>query len=232
MMRRELAAFFAALGFFTRLPVPAWVGYSAEAMQAAPRYLPAIGLLVGGLSAAVYLLAHGAEFLENIDTLAEGDARVCGTGPTLTLNGLTPAAAPLEYAWAWAWKKEGRSAWIITVTADDLAKDGLEADSGSDPMVASSLPPLYRGLPSGATGEDVNGNGLSDVWEQWIRNFGLSSTNDDDGDGMTNGAEALAGTNPLDPRSRLWSEVVSAGGSLTVCWPVLPWKRAGRWWWR
>lgn len=58
MMRRELAAFFAALGFFTRLPVPAWAGYSAEAMQAAPRYLPAIGLLVGGLSAAVYLLAQ------------------------------------------------------------------------------------------------------------------------------------------------------------------------------
>lgn len=52
---------------------------------------------------------------------------------------------------------------------DDLAKDGVEADSGSDPMLASSLPPLYRGLPSGVTGEDVNGNSLSDVWEQWGR---------------------------------------------------------------
>lgn len=108
---------------------------------------------------------------------------------------------------------------------DDLAKDGLEADSGSDPLLATSLPPLYRGLPPGVTGEDVNGNGLSDVWEQWVGQFGLSSTNDDDGDGMTNGAEALAGTNPLDPRSRLWSEVLSSGGTLTVCWPVLPWKR-------
>lgn len=108
---------------------------------------------------------------------------------------------------------------------DDLAKDGVEADSGSDPMLATSLPPLYRGLPSGVVGEDVNGNGLSDVWEQWVGQFGLSSTNDDDGDGMTNGAEALAGTNPLDPRSRLWSEVLSSGGTLTVCWPVLPWKR-------
>jgi hypothetical protein len=39
-------------------------------------------------------------------------------------GGLTPAAAPLEYAWAWAWKKEGRSAWIVTVTAEDLTKDG------------------------------------------------------------------------------------------------------------
>ena len=39
-------------------------------------------------------------------------------------GGLTPVTAPLEYAWAWAWKKEGRSAWIVTVTADDLTKDG------------------------------------------------------------------------------------------------------------
>lgn len=108
---------------------------------------------------------------------------------------------------------------------DDLAKDGLEADSGSDPLLATSLPPLYRGLPPGVAGEDVNGNGLSDVWEQWVGQFGLSSTNDEDGDGMTNGAEALAGTNPLDPRSRLWSEILSSGGTLTVCWPVLPWKR-------
>jgi hypothetical protein len=42
---------------------------------------------------------------------------------------------------------------------------------------------------------------------------------------MTNGAEAVAGTNPLDPRSRLWSDVWSSGGSLTVRWPVLPLKR-------
>jgi hypothetical protein len=39
-------------------------------------------------------------------------------------GGLTPTTAPLEYAWAWAWKKEGRSAWIVTITAEDLTKDG------------------------------------------------------------------------------------------------------------
>lgn len=49
--------------------------------------------------------------------------RAMGCMPTFR-GGLTPTAAPLEYAWAWAWKKEGRSAWIVTVTADDLAKDG------------------------------------------------------------------------------------------------------------
>ena len=51
---RELAAWAEALRFFTRLPLPGWVGYSPEALQRAPRYLPAVGLLVGGLGAAVY----------------------------------------------------------------------------------------------------------------------------------------------------------------------------------
>jgi adenosylcobinamide-GDP ribazoletransferase len=57
MIRRELAAFFAALGYFTRLPVPAWVGYSADGLARAARYLPAIGLIVGGAGALVFWLA-------------------------------------------------------------------------------------------------------------------------------------------------------------------------------
>jgi adenosylcobinamide-GDP ribazoletransferase len=57
MIRRELATFFAALGYFTRLPVPGWVGYSPDGLARAARYLPAIGLLVGGFGALVFWLA-------------------------------------------------------------------------------------------------------------------------------------------------------------------------------
>lgn len=57
MIRRELATFFAALGYFTRLPVPAWVGYSPDGLARAARYLPLIGLLVGGVGALVFWLA-------------------------------------------------------------------------------------------------------------------------------------------------------------------------------
>lgn len=53
-MRAELAYFFGAVRFFTRLPVPGWVGHSAEALNASARYFPAVGLLVGGLAALVY----------------------------------------------------------------------------------------------------------------------------------------------------------------------------------
>ncbi|TXH07630.1 MAG: adenosylcobinamide-GDP ribazoletransferase [Rhodocyclaceae bacterium] len=57
MIRRELEYFFGAIRFFTRLPVPGWVGHSAEALNRSARYFPAVGLLIGGIGALVYLAA-------------------------------------------------------------------------------------------------------------------------------------------------------------------------------
>jgi adenosylcobinamide-GDP ribazoletransferase len=57
MIRRELEYFFGAVRFFTRLPVPGWVGHSAEALNHSARYFPAVGLLVGGIGGLVYWLA-------------------------------------------------------------------------------------------------------------------------------------------------------------------------------
>lgn len=56
-LRRELEYFFGAIRFFTRLPVPAWVGHSSEALNASARYFPAVGLIVGGISALVFCAA-------------------------------------------------------------------------------------------------------------------------------------------------------------------------------
>jgi adenosylcobinamide-GDP ribazoletransferase len=55
MLRRELEYFFGAIRFFTRLPVPAWVGHSAEALNHSARYFCAVGLLVGALGALVFV---------------------------------------------------------------------------------------------------------------------------------------------------------------------------------
>lgn len=55
MLRRELEYFFGAIRFFTRLPVPGWVGHSAEALNRSARYFPAVGLVVGGIGALVFL---------------------------------------------------------------------------------------------------------------------------------------------------------------------------------
>lgn len=57
MLKREVEYFFGAVRFFTRLPVPGWVGHSAEALNHSARYFPAVGLLVGGIGALVYLVA-------------------------------------------------------------------------------------------------------------------------------------------------------------------------------
>ena len=55
-VRRELEYFFGALRFFTRLPVPGWVGHSSEGLQRSSRYFPAVGLIVGGVAALVFIV--------------------------------------------------------------------------------------------------------------------------------------------------------------------------------
>lgn len=48
-----LEAFWAAVRFFTRLPVPASVGHTQAGLDRAARFFPLIGWIVGGLGAAV-----------------------------------------------------------------------------------------------------------------------------------------------------------------------------------
>ena len=58
-MREPLARFFTALGYFTRLPVPAWVAWSPERLARAGAWLPLVGWLVGlAGAAALYALAQ------------------------------------------------------------------------------------------------------------------------------------------------------------------------------
>jgi adenosylcobinamide-GDP ribazoletransferase len=53
----ELRIFFTALMFFTRIPCPAWVDHSEEYLNKSSRYFPLMGWIVGGVGAAVLLLA-------------------------------------------------------------------------------------------------------------------------------------------------------------------------------
>src|ERR1039457_5832734 len=48
---------------------------------------------------------------------------------------------------------------------------------------------------------DLNGNGMSDIWELIYGASGLAPNGDADGDGMSNAAECTAGTNPFDSNS-------------------------------
>lgn len=56
-MLHQLRLFFTAVQFFTRLPVPAWVGHSAQQLDQSARFFPAVGLLVGAIAALTLWLA-------------------------------------------------------------------------------------------------------------------------------------------------------------------------------
>lgn len=56
-LRREAIAFLAAVRFFTRIPIPDRIPHSAESLNHAARYFPAVGLLVGMVSAIAFFVA-------------------------------------------------------------------------------------------------------------------------------------------------------------------------------
>src|SRR6185369_3743512 len=69
---------------------------------------------------------------------------------------------------------------------------------------AASLTTLAAGLLA-ATAQaqklDLNANGMSDVWENIFNSAALNPAGDADGDGVSNLAESLAGTDPFDSNS-------------------------------
>lgn len=53
----QLRLAMAAVQYFTRIPVPAWVGHSHLRLNEAARYLPLVGMLVGAVAGGIFLLA-------------------------------------------------------------------------------------------------------------------------------------------------------------------------------
>lgn len=77
-MRRELELFFTALMFFTRLPVPE-LEYSQEKLNSSSRYFPLVGILVGALSATVFMFSTMI-FSTNVSVLLSMIASILITG--------------------------------------------------------------------------------------------------------------------------------------------------------
>ena len=84
-------------------------------------------------------------------------------------------------------------------TDDDGVPDFVEANQFTDPSSSLSKPPLFTFIPSG--GVDLNGNGMSDIWEAQFNASGLSPLLDADSDGLSNLDEAGLGTDPFDATS-------------------------------
>lgn len=57
LLDTEIRRFCIALGYFTRLPIPTWVGWSADELNRAARYFPLIGVGAGIIAATVLMAA-------------------------------------------------------------------------------------------------------------------------------------------------------------------------------
>ena len=57
LIANELRLALTAVQYFTRVPVPRWVGPSEHALNASVRYFPLVGIGVGLITGAIYLLA-------------------------------------------------------------------------------------------------------------------------------------------------------------------------------
>lgn len=103
-MADELRFFLTALGYFTRVPLPSplarWVGYEPRYLNAAARYFPFVGLLVGAVAA---LATWGA-----LQWWPPGVAVLLGMAATLLLTGAfhEDGLADCVDAFGGAWRRE------------------------------------------------------------------------------------------------------------------------------
>ena len=86
LARRELALALTAGGFLTRLPLPAPADRDPRRMAASLRWFPAVGLLIGAVGAAVFLLA--GTLLGPVPALVVSTAAVAALTGALHEDGL------------------------------------------------------------------------------------------------------------------------------------------------
>ena len=73
---------------------------------------------------------------------------------------------------------------------------------------------------------DLNGNGMSDIWEWIYKAYGVNPAADPDGDSFSNLQEAIAGTDPFDATSYPYiPSVVCSSNNLSVTLPCALGKR-------
>lgn len=107
-MMKQLRLLLLAIGFFTRIPVPALADFKESELSAAARYFTLVGLLVGALAALVYSVAAKVLPLE-LAVLLSMVATIYITG-CFHEDGLADAADGL----GGGWEKEQ----VLTIMSD------------------------------------------------------------------------------------------------------------------
>ena len=140
-------------------------------------------------------------------------------GRDVTLQVLAEGPGPLRYQW----RHNGRALPGATNASLTLPAVSLEQAGDYDVLVFNAAGAVAAPLATvrvAPPGADTDADGLDDLYEL---THGLDPAwpddpeADPDGDGLTTGQEYLAGTNPLDPASRLGFDAASlAAGGVTL----------------
>jgi glycosidase len=138
----------------------------------------------------------------------------------------SPAVA--SYAFTWAAVVDNLDGLVprykLTVTRSDGPVNDYETTGTT--YTVSGLP---TGVTATATVVTLNPNNTavaSDPSATSAQTVSITFAADNDGDGMSNGAEHAAGTNPLDAGSifKITSITAAVGGGITITWDAVPGK--------
>jgi hypothetical protein len=104
-----------------------------------------------------------------------------------------------------------------------VGPDGVTVVIGNDGASGYVIADAVQFYQAGANTNDLDGDGLSDLWERYyyLSETAGSATADPDGDGQDNFIESMTGTDPFDAVSRfdMRAQLDASPGAFVVQWP-------------
>ncbi|MFZ4598904.1 MAG: hypothetical protein ACOYNN_09690 [Terrimicrobiaceae bacterium] len=212
-----------SIGMTGRRDVWLWgAGYTGAQLQSSGFFLslprvPTLNTSANPADAAWNQRPFEAQFLKVYDVTALPAPNSAPTVAAYALDG------SVTFTWPAVLDPEGLvPQYRLTVTRSDSVVQTFET-SGTTYTV-SGLPPGVTATGSIITLNPNNAAIASSPTTSSSPTLSLTSSSDNDGDGVTNASEVAAGTNPLDASSyfRITSITPQVGGGITVTWdPVV-----------
>lgn len=220
---KNIAAYLnASIGMTGRRDLWLWgAGYTGAQLQSSGFFIslqrvPTMNTSANSFDAAWNQKPFEAQFLKVFDVSV---LSAPGSAPAVSAYALDGS---VTFSWPAVVDPEGLvPRYRLTVTRSDSVVQNFETSATT--YTVTGLP---NGVTATATVATLNPNDTtvaSSPTSASSQTRSLTSSGDEDGDGMTNAAEVAAGTNPLDPSSifRITSMTPVQGG-FSITWDAIP----------